>query len=214
MSKMNGVNRVLVIAPHTDDIELGCGGTVAKLLNMGVSVYYVVYSLCELSVPEGLPKDILKKECQNAVKALGIPASNLYMRNFPVREFPKHRQEILEDMIVLRKEIKPDLVIFPNSNDVHQDHHTIHIEGVRAFKKSKLLGYELPWNDLVSDKRFFMTLTEEEIDVKVKALQAYESQKFRVYFSDNYIKSLAFTKGVQLGHSEYAECFELIRWYL
>jgi LmbE family N-acetylglucosaminyl deacetylase len=56
----NRINTALILAPHTDDGELGVGGTIVKLIEQGVSVYYAAFSTAAESVPEGLPKDILK----------------------------------------------------------------------------------------------------------------------------------------------------------
>ena len=59
---------VLVLAPHTDDGELGAGGTISRLLRSGAKVSYAAFSTAEESVPEGLPKDILKTEVKNATQ--------------------------------------------------------------------------------------------------------------------------------------------------
>ena len=69
----NGIKNILVLAPHTDDGELGCGGTIVKFIEDGVEVHYAAFSTAEESVPEGLPKDILKIEVREAMASLGIP---------------------------------------------------------------------------------------------------------------------------------------------
>ena len=56
---MNNIKNVLILAPHTDDGELGCGGTIAKLIEEGSEVYYAAFSVCETSVPEGYTINIL-----------------------------------------------------------------------------------------------------------------------------------------------------------
>ena len=63
---------VYVLAPHTDDGELGAGATIAKLIEEGANVYYFAFSTAETSVPEGFPKDILKTEVIDATAKLGI----------------------------------------------------------------------------------------------------------------------------------------------
>jgi len=70
---MNSVTRILVLAPHTDDGEFGCGGSVARFVDEGKEVYYAAFSTAEESVPEPWPKDILKTEVREATKRLGIP---------------------------------------------------------------------------------------------------------------------------------------------
>ena len=57
---LSSYKNVIVLAPHTDDGEFGCGGTIAKLIGEGKNVYYVAFSTAEDSVPKHLPKDILK----------------------------------------------------------------------------------------------------------------------------------------------------------
>jgi N-acetylglucosamine malate deacetylase 1 len=204
------VSKVLVLAPHTDDGELGAGGTIAKLIEQGVVVYYAAFSTAEESVPAGLPKDILKTEVKAATKKLGIDPGNLFVYNYQVRKLNYVRQEILEDLIRLRQNINPDLVFIPSLNDIHQDHIIIAQEGVRAFKNKMLLGYELIWNNLTFNTQCFVKLEERHLHQKVQALKEYESQKNRDYMAEDFIYSLARTRGVQIG-APYAEAFEVIR---
>ena len=68
---------VLVLAPHTDDGELGAGATIAKLAQQGNDVHYVAFSACETVQPDGVPADRLRHECAGATSTLGIPAANL-----------------------------------------------------------------------------------------------------------------------------------------
>jgi N-acetylglucosamine malate deacetylase 1 len=205
--------RVLILAPHTDDGEFGCGGTVAKFLEEGAEVFYVAFSSAEKSVPSHLPKDILKQEVKEAVKTLGIPLKNLILLDYEVRDFPKFRQEILEDMFQLNKKIKPDIILLPSIHDTHQDHGVIAEEGFRVFKRSTMLGYEVPWNNLSFDTTCFVHLEQRHIARKIKALKCYKSQNQRNYASAEFIRGLAFTRGVQIG-TKYAETFEVIRWVM
>jgi LmbE family N-acetylglucosaminyl deacetylase len=205
--------RILILSPHTDDGELGCGGSIAKFVEEGKEVYYVALSACEKSVPEGFPEDILKKEVKAATTALGINESNLMLFDFEVRSFPRFRQEVLDTLIKMRKEISPDAVFTPSSFDTHQDHKVVMDETLRAFKQCTILGYEQPWNNITFNTTAFIPLEERHIVLKVKALMCYESQIGRPYFSDVFIKSLARTRGVQV-NTNYAEAFEVIRWII
>ncbi|RZN84186.1 MAG: PIG-L family deacetylase [Winogradskyella sp.] len=203
--------KVLVLAPHTDDGEFGCGGTIAKLIEQGAEVHYVAFSWCEESVPEGFPKDILKTEVASATAILGIKKENLHVLDYKVRYFSSHRQQILEDLIVFRKKINPDLVLIPSLNDIHQDHATIAIEGVRAFKNRNVLSYELTWNNFNFSMDFFNKLTEEQVNIKIESLKQYKSQiSIRGYASEEFIKGLAKVRGTQVG-ADYAEVFEVVR---
>jgi LmbE family N-acetylglucosaminyl deacetylase len=208
---MKNIETAFVLAPHPDDGEFSCGASIKRLTEEGVKVFYIAFSPCIKSVPEGLPKDILYKELAKATASLGIPQEQVITFDYPVREFPKYRQEILEDLIRLRKVHQPDLVLMPNSQDVHQDHHTIYEEGLRAFKHACLLGYELPWNNLHFSSNFHFKVSKSQLEAKWKAISAYESQSFRSYKSYDFFEGLARVRGTQVA-SEFAEGFELIRW--
>lgn len=205
--------RVLVLAPHTDDGELGCGGTIAKLVECQDEVYYVAFSGAEKSLPEGMPEDTLRCEVTQATQVLGIPPENLLILDYEVRDFPLHRQAILDDLIRLHGEIQPHLVLLPAFHDIHQDHITVASEGLRAFKTTTILGYELPWNNMTFSTTAFVFLEERHVNCKVDALSCYVSQRGRRYANGDFIHSLARARGIQIG-AEYAEAFEVIRWVL
>src|SRR3989338_6124176 len=113
--------RVLVLAPHTDDGEFGCGGTLARFVREGREVHYVAFSAAEKSVPPEFPTHVLRSELREATGRLGIPAANVRCLDFEVRDFPRDRQRLLESMIRIRDEVEPDLVLLPSSFDTHQD---------------------------------------------------------------------------------------------
>lgn len=202
---------ILVLGPHTDDGEWGCGASIAKWITNGHNVHYVAFSAAEESVPADLPKDILRDEIQTATFALGLKIDYLKVLEYQVRYFPRDRQKILEDMINLRNEISPEIVVIPNSHDTHQDHEVINREAFRAFKRSTLLGYEIPWNNRKTDLTFFNGVTQKDIDAKIASIEAYRSQFFRAPNFVDLINSLAIQRGSQVG-LQLAEAFEVIRW--
>ena len=205
------IKNVLILAPHTDDGEFGCGGTISKLIEEGKNVFYLAFSTAEESVPKHLPKNILETEVKKATKTLGILEENLMVHKYKVRYFHEHRQEILEILVKLNKSLKPDLVFMPCTHDLHQDHTVVANEGLRAFKKTSIVAYEIPWNNINFSSQCFSILKKQHINKKVAALKCYKSQIQRDYASEEYIRSLAKTRGVQLG-VDYAEAFEIIRW--
>ncbi len=205
--------KILVLAPHTDDGELGCGATISKFIKQRKDVFYVAFSIAEESVPKEFPKNILEKEVKKATKVLGIKSDNLIINRFKVRKFPEYRQEILENMVSLNKKIKPDLVILPSSFDVHQDHKTIYEEGIRAFKNTSILGYEFMWNNFSFGSTLLSIVSEEDIKLKIKAVDEYKSQSKKLYAKEKLIKGLANFRGLQIS-TEYAEAFEVIRWII
>jgi LmbE family N-acetylglucosaminyl deacetylase len=203
--------KILVLAPHTDDGELGCGGSIAKFCTSGSEVYYAAFCLCAKSLPAGMPVNTLEQECKKATEILGVPASNLILFNYEVRELPASRQKILEELLQLNKQIKPDMVFLPAASDIHQDHQVIHQEGIRAFKNTTFAGYELPWNNYSFHTNFFIQLTDREVAAKISALKEYKSQSHRNYMQEDFIRSLAKVRGVQ-ANTEYAEAFEIYKW--
>ena len=208
---MNHFERVLVLAPHADDGEFGCGATMARLLAAGSAVHYAAFSLAVKSLPPGFPEDTLRHELDAARRALGIPQDQVHILDFAVRTFPAYRQDILEDLIRLRDELDPDLVLLPSLHDIHQDHSTVAAEGIRAFKRTTILGYELPWNNYTFDHQVYVPVAEDHVQAKVRALQCYESQKHRNYANEDYIWNLARTRGIDINRP-FAEVFELYRW--
>jgi len=211
MNQLLNYNKILVLSPHTDDAELGAGGTIARFLDEGKEIHYIVFSMCEDAVPEGLPKDTLKKECLSSMKILGILPERMHLLNYRVRTFPEHRQQILDNLIEFKNHNIPDLVLVPSSNDIHQDHGVIYWEALRAFKKdSSIWGYEHPWNNLTFTTDIFVSLKAEHVETKVKALKEYKSQSNRGYMEEKNLRSLITTRGAQLD-LPHAEAFELIR---
>lgn len=204
------IKKALVLAPHTDDGELGCGGTIVKLIEQGIEVCYIAFSACEQSVLPHFPPDILITEVQEATAELGIKSENLFLLKYNVRTFDSNRQQILDEMIKFRKTLTPDIVFIPSLNDIHQDHATIAEEAVRAFKFTNILSYEMPWNNFAFTTTHFVLLDEGHIKTKIKALKKYKSQAHRPYANEEFIWSLARTRGVQIGQ-QYAEVFEVIR---
>ena len=210
---MKSISTILVLAPHTDDGEFGCGGTIARYVAQGVRVIYVAFSAAEQSVLPHLPRDILRTEVRKATGELGIAKEDCLVLDFEVRRFPELRQQILDKMIELNAIYQTDMVFLPSANDTHQDHQTIAQEGFRAFKRTTLLGYEVPWNNLDFRTSCFVDLSDEFLNKKINALQMYESQKHRTYADAEFIRSLAVTRGVQIG-KRYAETFEVVRWVI
>ncbi len=207
---IRGWERVLVLAPHTDDGEFGCGGTMARLVDGGADVRYVAFSIATKSLPEGFAPDTLAGEVREATAELGIPEQNLTVHDFEVRTFPDHRQEILELLIELSEEWKPDAVLQPSLNDVHQDHQVVAAEGLRAFKHTTILGYEIPWNNFNFQYQGYVALERSHIERKVAALSKYASQQHRRYSDPDYIWNLASIHGTNVNR-EFAEAFQVYR---
>lgn len=191
--------RILALSPHTDDIELGCGGYLSRLGEYGHSIYTACFS----HVYNGVD---LEGEHMNSVKKIGSAASTVY--DFKTREFD--RQGVLDVMIDLKKGINPEMVLCPSLGDIHQDHKVVAEEAVRAFSKDcTVLSYELTWNCRDFTPNYYVMLKLRHIDHKLEMMRCYESQKDRPYFNEHFIEGLAKVRGQQI-RVKLAEAYEII----
>lgn len=212
MNPLQGIQKILVLAPHTDDAELGCGGSMARFLEHDINIYVAAFSTARASLPPGSDPNLLKDEFEKAMGILGVPKENQFVFDYQVRKLNYFRQEVLEELVELKKQLQPDMVLLPSGSDLHQDHQVVYNEGLRAFKDITLWGYELPWNHISFSAQAFVTLSEEHLEAKWDTLQAYQSQieKGRNYFTRDFLEGLARVRGVQV-KEEFAEAFEVIR---
>ena len=204
---------ILVLSPHTDDCELGCGGSLTKWSAEGHNIFVVVFSLCEESIPDGFDKQSTRWEFNKNMFELGLIYGNTYIiREYKVRQFPQVRQEILDELIIIKKDINPDLVVGTSLNDIHQDHKTIAEEMQRAFRCS-IISYELPYTTLNFRPTYYVPLERKHIENKISLLSNYKSQiaKGKGYIDPEFNYGLAKVRGAQID-KEYAESFEVIRW--
>lgn len=192
--------KILVLSPHTDDAEIGCGGIIVEYIRKKYSVKYIAFS----HVYSG--KDLMV-ECKNSLDILGI--KNFKIFAFKPRNFLKDRQKILDIMIDFNKDFNPDIVFSPMRCDFHQDHSVIAEEAIRAFKYKTILGYEIPWNNYSPRLDCFAEISMNSLYAKLIALKQYESQFGKHYFTDEVFRSLAVIRGVQ-NKTKYAEAFEFM----
>jgi LmbE family N-acetylglucosaminyl deacetylase len=191
----------LAISPHTDDAELGCGGTLHKLSREAD------VTIVSLSAPD--PR--LAEEFVRSAEVLKVKA---ILHEYPRRRFLSKRQEILDTLIGIRKELEPELVFCPSEMDGHQDHIVVYRETLRAFKYDhSIYTYEAPWNQFRSEITAFSMLDDRDLQAKLKALECYESQQNHHYFFPTFTESLARVRGAQV-NSKYAEAFGVVRSFI
>lgn len=206
------MKKILLISPHTDDCEFGMGASVSRFIEEGATIHWLILSNAVKSLPPGFDADTLLREQKAAAVELGMDLSSLSFYDFPVRDFDKHRQDILEILVKSKRDFSPNVVFCPSSNDVHQDHSTVHMEVVRAFKNVNIYGYDLPWNYTEQNMNFSVRIQERHLEKKIRALQCYESQKRRKYMDTDYIKSVVKFRALNTPY-EMCETFECIRSY-
>ncbi len=205
--------RALVLAPHTDDGEFGCGGTIARLVEAGAEVHYMAFSTASRSLPAGFPADTLVREVRAATAALGIPPERLTVHDFEVRTFPTVRQEILELLVAANVELAPDLVLMPSLGDIHQDHETSPARACGRSSARRCWATRSPGTASASTSRRTSPWSPGTWTRRCTALSCYASQQHRNYANEEYIRNLARTHGIESGR-ELAEVFEVYRWVL
>jgi len=191
--------KVVLLAPHLDDIELAIGGFVAKLSEQKAEITYIGF----------YAPPFLREEHKASAEILGISKSILL--DFENRTFPKHRQEILQILYDYDKSHKVHLVLTPARSDIHQDHQTITNEAIRAFRKSTILGYQVPGNNIEIKKNCLVMLTARQIKKKAEAILCYKSQSHRgPQFKPEYTFSRSLNQDVHLD-TTYIEMLEVIK---
>lgn len=199
---------ILALSPHTDDAELGAGGTIARYIDEGARVHVV-------ALGTGGPNGATRDEFVGSISSLGV--ERWILLDYPSRSYHLHRQDILDELEALRDVIQPNLVLIPSTADLHQDHRTVTTEAMRAFKYSaSLWGYELPTNYVsqpFSPTRF-VRLERWHVDAKIEALRHYKSQWQQAhrdrYMRGDCVTALLDVRGLQI-KVDYAEAFEIIR---
>jgi LmbE family N-acetylglucosaminyl deacetylase len=204
---MHEVKTVLALGAHPDDLELGCGATLAKLSARGVAVHAVVFSDGKLGGPAEVDRTL---ETRAALLALGV--TKVTQHDF----IDTRLHEALNNLIACIENhvrtIGPDRVYTMFHLDRHQDHRTVHEASMVACRKvPQILGYETP----SSYPNFMPTVFEpidEYIEAKIAALKLHVSQGDRLYMHEQKIRSAAHFRGVQvdLGQTESFTPYKLV----
>jgi LmbE family N-acetylglucosaminyl deacetylase len=212
--------KILAVGAHPDDIELGCGATLALFKRKGHEIYLLVLTRGEAS---GDP-NVREKECEQSAKTLC--ADKLFFGNLKDTRIADGIETIMEIERVI-KQIKPDILFAHSYRDGHQDHRNSGMATLAAARHAKkVLLYESPAALREFLPQLFVDVTST-FDIKLKALEAFGSQISKVYFRGNNIdykrakfphvsnaaEGLARYRGFQAGVS-LAEAFEVGKFLL
>ena len=206
---------VLAIGAHFDDVEIGCGGTIAKHLHDGDNVTALVVTDSDYTdnfTNVIRSKETALKEGRSAADILGY---NLVCGNLDTRkvEFNPTLVDLIETVIYERS---IDLIYTHWDQDVHQDHQNVGKATLAAGRKqNRLLMYRsnLYLNTRRFDENFFIDISDF-IDIKIKAIGAHQSEvkKFGDYWLE-FWKQEAKTNGFRCG-TEYGEVFQLVKYFI
>lgn len=198
-SRMFGGFSILAIGAHPDDIELGCGGSLAKLARSGAKVTALVLSKGRRGV---ISADDRAAETRLALETIGI--GQIHVHDFEDTQLSKHLTDIIPIIEACVREVVPTRVYTMFQHDRHQDHRAIYeASSIACRSVPQLLGYETP----SSYPNFRPTVFEAigaDLETKIMALKCHKSQGDRIYMQEEKIRAAAIFRGVQvdLGPSE------------
>ena len=225
------IKKVLVIAAHPDDELLGCGGTIVKYLNLGISVKILFLgegSTCRYDDPtckEGIAAIKIRNSCAiEALETIGV--DNLEFFNLPCGRFDQipiiNINKIIEGVI---SEFQPDTIFTHSEVDSNNDHRITHRSSIMATRPcghnvvKRVFAYEVPSSSEWSFTQafipnYFVSLTESQLMNKWDALECYGGEMREYPFPRSWlgIKAQAMNRGVQSGF-QFAEAFHLIRGF-
>lgn len=190
---------ILVIGAHPDDIELGCGGSLAKLSRGGAHVQAVIFSKGRRGVLSEANREL---ESRAALQAIGVTDIAIY--DFEDTLLSRSLNDLIAVLDGHVASSKPYRVYTMFQHDRHQDHRAVYEASVISCRSvPQLLGYETP----SSYPNFMPTIfeqIEDDLETKLRALQCHTSQGSRLYMQEEKIRSAAHFRGAQidLGPSE------------
>lgn len=200
----NEIRNVLCLGAHCDDIEIGCGGTILRLIqeNPKLDFYWVVFS----SNPSR------KREAQAAARLFLQSAvrSRVVIRSFRDSFFPYEGKAIKQFFESIRKRFQPDLIFTHYRNDLHQDHRVISELTWNAFRDHLILEYEIPkYDGDLGSPNFFVSLDEAVCTRKIRNIMAsFGSQSGKQWFTNDTFRALLRIRGVESNaEGRYAEGF-------
>ena len=218
--------RILAVGAHADDVELGCGATLARARREGRAVFVLTLSRHDPWF-DGSGEDI-RAEWERSLDQLGVARDGRRLETFlgcRDDDFQRRRAQVLSIVEEVRDEFRPDLVLVHSEHDTNQDHRTVHEETVRACKRhASLWAYEFPPNQLRFDPQAFVAVRESDVGAKCAALECYvalraqwekRNERYGLdkvsYLDPVSVRALAQARGIQAG-GRFAECFEVLRW--
>ena len=200
----DGPMRLLVIGAHSDDIEIGCGGTILKLIGQR--------SLSEVCwvVLTGETKRAAEAS-QSAHALLGdVPGKRVILKDFRDGYFPYDGAEIKAFFEELKREVSPDVILTHQRSDLHQDHRVTCELTWNTFRDHLILEYEIPkYDGDVGQPNLFVSLDESLCRQKIDHLMAhFASQLSKRWFNEDLFSGLLRLRGMECNSpTAHAEAF-------
>jgi LmbE family N-acetylglucosaminyl deacetylase len=195
---------ILCLGAHPDDIEIGCGGTILRLIEEvpGAQFYWAVFSGDEKRGEEACEsaKVFLKK----------VKAKKIDVQDFRESYFPFVGDKIKDYFEKLRKEFSPDIVFTHYRDDAHQDHRVISDLTWNTFRNHFIFEYEVPkYDGDLATPNWYVLLEESHVKRKINnLLEIFQTQRQKTWFDEETFRSILRIRGVESNSpSKYAEAF-------
>jgi LmbE family N-acetylglucosaminyl deacetylase len=195
---------VLCLGAHSDDIEIGLGGTLLGLIARGVNLNV---HWCVLS-GVGERCDEAKASAQDFLT--GARTAQIEVAHFRTSFFPEQSETIKSWFEALKMRSGPDLIFTHRRDDAHQDHREINRLTWNTFRDHCILEYEIPkWDGDLGQPNLYVQITPETLRRKIDLLMAhFGTQRSKHWFDEETFRGLARLRGIECGAPErYAEAF-------
>jgi LmbE family N-acetylglucosaminyl deacetylase len=198
------IQNILCLGAHSDDIEIGCGGTVLKLAEQypDIRFKWVVFSASGERASES------SKSAQLFLH--NVKHKDIVIKNFKDGFFPYSGNEIKEYFELLKYEFSPDIILTHYGSDLHQDHRMISDLTWNTFRNHLILEYEtIKYDGDVGKPNFFVDLNYSECDKKIKyLLESFHTQKSKHWFTEDSFLSILRLRGIEANaKGKYAEAY-------
>lgn len=197
-------SRVLCLGAHSDDIEIGCGATVLRLLDECPETQFTWVVLS--ATPER------EREARSSAASFlaGARSADIRVEHFRESHFPWEGSRIKDRLAGLARETSPDLVLTHWRGDKHQDHRTVAELTWNHFRDHLMLEYEIPkWDGDLGRPNAYAAATAARVDRKVELLmEHFASQQSRPWFREDTFRALLRIRGLECNAPDgFAEAF-------
>jgi LmbE family N-acetylglucosaminyl deacetylase len=198
------IDSALFLGAHSDDIEIGCGGTIQRLVaaRPHMRIHWITLS----------SDAVRAAETRTAAAKLTSGAKNTDVRTegFAESFFPYRGAEVKTYFERLKRELNPDIVFTHYRHDLHQDHRVVNELTWNTFRNHLVLEYEIPkFDGDLGVPNAFLPLTKAQLDRKIDVLlECFESQRTKPWFTRDTFQGLARLRGIECNAPEgFAEAF-------